>query len=779
MSIFNGLALPVSGTPEFGFYVFQASLGSPLEFHPAQGTALLNEMIDIYVPGSASIGEKTGIVSIDFFKYSQTTGLSSKFYSIPSRALCNTPSLASTDSSSVSPLQPTWNCPLTPAKTATSRTPEPIVHCVSRSSKSPSASTSTAAPITTLIRARTAATDLSQIPGMKILTKDGVDVTNSASRGSKTREQRSHAHMMRIVGACESCRRKKVRCDPKHRSSTSAAAISAITRSQAASSQSRKSLARKKAAAAKAAQKEAQAPSQLSQSAQTAVSGVCEPSQPNIDEPISFLDAEINNFDDIMNWGESAIPPEILQDYEIFDKNILSPNFGSSAGSPGVAFRPPSNPIALSGSNADTAVVKTAANNRSDSLPTTQKTNTAYDSSNASLSTATEYADFCLYSPSNSFSDEDDLGGSDTLHHKSSSQNGRHSHYSQQRGIGSAQETLVPPNILTVAPTDIFHQASLSSVDSQLGSNSPTESTNASDVQVYHYMTVDDKVTESGSSSSVLVTASNSQHTLSSSKAPHTPAPELSACCNPDLCSYIGLASLFAIDCELSKDKQCNATLSPAPPASLSHPSTQPTEAATNHTSSNAQKSDGRSRTTLRYASSNTGNMGATTLTRTRAAGRKARAAVGATITPAITIRPSVQSLQLSMAVQGSLAPVTDKPVDYCLSYLPRFASFTTLGSINIKPNAWMNSHISPATEKIYMALRYSHGRDSGVVAKSSILDSDDAHKLSMVQRRKSHPIKTAYSWQACFEKETGEFLSVVSRLCWMFYIEVVWATMI
>lgn len=52
---------------------------------------------------------------------------------------------------------------------------------------------------------------------MKILTRDGLDVTDAASRGSKTKEQRNHAHLMRIIKACDSCRRKKIRCDPSHR----------------------------------------------------------------------------------------------------------------------------------------------------------------------------------------------------------------------------------------------------------------------------------------------------------------------------------------------------------------------------------------------------------------------------------------------------------------------------------------------------------------------------------------------------------------------------------
>jgi hypothetical protein len=59
--------------------------------------------------------------------------------------------------------------------------------------------------------------DFSNLPGMKIMTKDGRDVTNSASRGSKTKEQRDHAHLMRIIKACESCKKKKIRCDPSHK----------------------------------------------------------------------------------------------------------------------------------------------------------------------------------------------------------------------------------------------------------------------------------------------------------------------------------------------------------------------------------------------------------------------------------------------------------------------------------------------------------------------------------------------------------------------------------
>jgi hypothetical protein len=62
--------------------------------------------------------------------------------------------------------------------------------------------------------------DFSNHPGMRILTKDGRDITNSAARGCKSKEQRDHAHLMRIIKACDACRRKKIRCDPSHKKRT-------------------------------------------------------------------------------------------------------------------------------------------------------------------------------------------------------------------------------------------------------------------------------------------------------------------------------------------------------------------------------------------------------------------------------------------------------------------------------------------------------------------------------------------------------------------------------
>jgi len=50
-----------------------------------------------------------------------------------------------------------------------------------------------------------------RLPGFSIMTKDGIDVTNSAGRVTKSKEQREHAHLMRIMKACDSCKKKKIR----------------------------------------------------------------------------------------------------------------------------------------------------------------------------------------------------------------------------------------------------------------------------------------------------------------------------------------------------------------------------------------------------------------------------------------------------------------------------------------------------------------------------------------------------------------------------------------
>lgn len=215
-----------------GFSVYQPFIGAPLQFLPALGTKELDNLLDAYVPGTASLKEKRADVSVDFFEHMQTTGQSFKFYAIPGLYATGASSMpespattasfhasASTPSVNASPVTSNWDWSFvnsgiqTPAEMASaSSRPSNLQQTVShRNSKSASPASRQASPI-----------DFSHLPGMKILTKDGTDVTNSASRGCKTKEQRDHAHLMRIIKACESCRKKKIRCDPSHKRGPSA-----------------------------------------------------------------------------------------------------------------------------------------------------------------------------------------------------------------------------------------------------------------------------------------------------------------------------------------------------------------------------------------------------------------------------------------------------------------------------------------------------------------------------------------------------------------------------
>lgn len=183
-----------------GFSIYQPKLGAQLQFLPAIGTPELDELINAYVAGAGTTQEKRASVSLDFLEYSHVTGQSFKFYHVYS--MTSTVESPATDSGygssfNASPATSNWDF----SQISTSRSP-------------PSQQVRTSPKVAS---SRQQATDFSSIPGMKIMTRDGRDVTNSASRGSKTKEQRDHAHLMRIIKACDSCRRKKIRCDPSHK----------------------------------------------------------------------------------------------------------------------------------------------------------------------------------------------------------------------------------------------------------------------------------------------------------------------------------------------------------------------------------------------------------------------------------------------------------------------------------------------------------------------------------------------------------------------------------
>lgn len=211
----------------FTFSVFQPVLGSALQWLPALGSRELDDMVNAFVPGPSSIQDKRAHVAMDFYKYSAQTGENFKMYSVydyippvPSVASCATDSPASSSAMYDSGYGSTFNVspvvadtgfytPHVPAATPSSTT--------STSSASLSSAAKKAAPSASKSNSQL---DFLNHPGMRILTKDGRDVTNSAGRGSKTKEQRDHAHLMRVIKACDACRRKKTRCDPSHKRRT-------------------------------------------------------------------------------------------------------------------------------------------------------------------------------------------------------------------------------------------------------------------------------------------------------------------------------------------------------------------------------------------------------------------------------------------------------------------------------------------------------------------------------------------------------------------------------
>ncbi|KAK1758319.1 hypothetical protein QBC47DRAFT_374277 [Echria macrotheca] len=198
-----------------GFSVFQPCIGEALQFLPPLGTQQLDDMINAVFPGPASIQDKRANVTIDFFEYSQQTGQNFKFYPVPASFSAAAPSPASSAGLYDSAYGSSFNV-------------SPVVSSMSPWPQSPATFSSSFAADeaktkprkSTASSSRQATTDFAHHPGMRIMTKDGRDVTNSASRGCKTKEQRDHAHLMRIIKACDACKRKKIRCDPSHKKRT-------------------------------------------------------------------------------------------------------------------------------------------------------------------------------------------------------------------------------------------------------------------------------------------------------------------------------------------------------------------------------------------------------------------------------------------------------------------------------------------------------------------------------------------------------------------------------
>jgi len=200
--------MAATNNPTFtSFTVTQPFLGAPLQFQPALGSKELEDLIDSYIVGSASKQAKLSEVTIDFYNHAtvdlNTGALVRRYDVFPSpwawHALEQTPTQSQSSGFSPTIFTPSPGSSATFADSgygSVSLTP-PNRNQEERVSKRQKKDTKKAAEVT--------------LPGFSIMTKDGVDVTSSAGRGTKTREQREHAHLMRILKACHDCKRKKIR----------------------------------------------------------------------------------------------------------------------------------------------------------------------------------------------------------------------------------------------------------------------------------------------------------------------------------------------------------------------------------------------------------------------------------------------------------------------------------------------------------------------------------------------------------------------------------------
>lgn len=372
-----------------GFSVYQPQLGAQLQFFPALGTQELDDMMNAYIPSSALLKEKRATITLDFLEHSQLTGQTFKFYPVYYSSSPVAPVAASpVNSIAASPFGNT--SPVNSILDWSQASASPSVSSRSSISKSRKASKSNS------LVARYSAVDLSHLPGMKIMTKDGQDITDSASRGSKTKEQRDHAHLMRIIKACDSCRRKKIRCDPDHKKRSASQA-----QPQSATKSAKK--ARTAAAAAPPTPLKpvatAMALSKLDDNPGIPMSLL------GIDPTFTFTGLDSFESTDQMceSWEEFVqYPPADVEDnYDFFldPEGYLSSqsSASSSSASPPKAFTPASQQelLAVPGLEERDGMSSTTT---SPQLPFLQDNHT---------SSANSYTDFNLFSPSSSFSEDD------------------------------------------------------------------------------------------------------------------------------------------------------------------------------------------------------------------------------------------------------------------------------------------------------------------------------------------------------------------------------------
>ncbi|RWA14162.1 hypothetical protein EKO27_g942 [Xylaria grammica] len=349
-----------------GFSVHQPAIGSPLQFFPAMGSQQLDEMIDAYVPGDDSILDKRAAVSLEFFEHSMATGELFKFFMVY-------PALGSTNTS------PTMDSGYHSSFTTSPAMSEGQWNSYSPQMASPSSSKKASSP-----------NDFSNLPGMKIMTKDGRDVTNSASRGCKTKEQRDHAHLMRIIKACDSCRRKKTKCDPSHKRPAAGTSSGKITKKTSKTP-------RPAAAPPQTAAKQALATTEFDQILSTSSSSLDSFFTDGLNAPTDAFSME---WDQFIQYDEE--PAETIPyDYDFFldPAGFFSP--ATTASFPSSSTSPSQQPITPIDRDVNITDDVTEGHDHRPILPYLNP---------GGLEAGSNYVDFNLYSPDSSFLDDDDLG---------------------------------------------------------------------------------------------------------------------------------------------------------------------------------------------------------------------------------------------------------------------------------------------------------------------------------------------------------------------------------
>lgn len=361
-----------TNTPPKGFSILQPTLGAPLSWMPAVGTKELDQLLNAYLPGPGSAQEKRAAVSIDFFEHANRTGESFKYYAVTTAAV-SSPASSASASPAISDLTYSGSSP--------SQASTPASNMARTTSRRPSAKPET--------------TNSSHLPGMKILTMDGQDVTTSvSSRGCKTKEQREHAHLMRVLKACDACKKKKIRCDPSHkRRATSQAKAETTTKPAAKKARKAPPTPASQAAAFTPAP---EASFEIDLNAFDAL--------PSVDE----------SWDEFLSWNDAAINEPIPQDFysavpQGFDfffgqDSQFSPAVSGSSGS----FDSPAQPLTPVNSNV-LAQTDFAAFNDDSTLAFLQASGQepVLPYLDPSIAHGSNYVDFNLYSPASSFIDEE------------------------------------------------------------------------------------------------------------------------------------------------------------------------------------------------------------------------------------------------------------------------------------------------------------------------------------------------------------------------------------